>query len=59
MAGLLPLQPGYATFAALPHVSASLPRVGATQPTPHGAISVAPSDYLHGVCARHGLLALL
>jgi hypothetical protein len=40
MAGLKALAPGYARFAALPHVSGANPTVRATVATPHGAIAV-------------------
>ena len=40
MAGIVAVEPGYARFAAMPHVSGNTPHVRATQPTPHGPITV-------------------
>jgi hypothetical protein len=40
LAGIVPLKPGYKTFAALPHVSQRSPNVSATHETPYGRIAV-------------------
>ena len=40
VAGVVPLRPGFARYAALPHISTAVPRVNATQPSPHGSIHV-------------------
>ena len=40
LAGIVPLEPGFGSFAALPHVSGSAPTVAAERPTPHGTIAV-------------------
>eukprot|EP01043_Picozoa_sp_COSAG02_P057539 COSAG02_NODE_7002_length_3233_cov_3.705807_2_plen_663_part_01 len=48
--GIQPLEPGYARFAALPHVSGRLPTVSGSTDTPHGPIFVMASrDNLRGV----------
>lgn len=40
LGGIQPLEPGYARYAALPHVSGRTPRVTAAVSTPHGEIAV-------------------
>jgi hypothetical protein len=40
MAGVLPIEPGFSKFVAMPHVSGNTPTVRATQPTPFGSITV-------------------
>ena len=40
LAGIVPVTPGFETFAALPYVSGSAPTISAERPTPHGPISV-------------------
>ena len=39
--GIQPLEPGFRTYAAMPHVSGRTPTVTATVATPHGPVSVA------------------
>lgn len=49
MAGIVPLKPGFRSYAALPHVSGNTPDVSATIPTAHGPIRVqAHRDNGHG-----------